>query len=190
MNVDLRDRWRAEQQRAAAASDPMAPLVSLATVARNGQPEVRTLVLRWLEDQAALFVNATSPKWAAIAAEPRVALLAYWPSLKIQYRLDGTVTPLAAEPVQRSWRMRPPVPRKLDQLYESHAAQSSVLPAAADLESWLAATDEDPRAVPASATGLHFVPERIERLALHDNAPHDRAQARAANRWQLERLMP
>jgi pyridoxine/pyridoxamine 5'-phosphate oxidase len=190
VSEDLRERWRAEQQRAVAASDPMAPLVSLATVARTGQPEVRTLVLRWLNDQPALFVNATSPKWEAITAEPRVALLAYWPSLKIQYRLDGTVTPLAAEPVQRSWRMRPPVPRKLDQLYESKAAQSSVLPPSEDLASWLAATDEDPQAVPASATGLLFAAERIERLALQDNAPHDRAQARAAHQWQLERLMP
>lgn len=168
----------------------MAPLISLATVACDGQPEVRTLVLRWLEDQPALFVNATSPKWRAIETEPRVALLAYWPSLRIQYRLDGSVTPIAAEPVQRSWRLRPAVPRKLDQLYESKAAQSTVLPEGASLERWLAATDPDPQAVPASATGLLFAPQRIERLLLQDDEPHDRCQARAENGWQLERLMP
>ncbi|MEM1231399.1 MAG: pyridoxamine 5'-phosphate oxidase family protein [Pseudomonadota bacterium] len=190
MTDSLLGRWRAEQAAAAELADPMAPLVTLGTVATDGQPELRTLVLRWLEDQPALFVNATSPKWASVQAQPRVSLLAYWPSLKIQYRIDGTVTPLAAERVAASWRLRPAIPRKLDQLYERWAPQSAVIESAGALQEALATVSAEPDEVPAGATGLAFTPLRIERLALADDAPHDRTQALAETQWETQVLMP
>lgn len=190
MTGSLLQRWRQEQDAARQAGDPNASLIVLATVSPAGQPEARTLVLRWVEHEPALFVNRTSPKWQSIEAEPRVALLAYWPSLEIQYRIDGQVEPLADAVVHGSWRARPAIPRQLDQLYESFVPQSGVLADPAVLEMRLEDTSPDPAQVPAAASGLLLRPERIERLKLQSNAPHERSQAHVSSDWAEEYLMP
>ena len=50
--------FQADRSRAREAGDPMAAVCVLATVSDEGQPEARTLVLRLVEEQLALFMQA------------------------------------------------------------------------------------------------------------------------------------
>ncbi len=66
-------RLREDRARARALQDPYADLCALATVDVRSHPQVRTLVLRDLDNGLAVFVNATSPKWRTMN---RVAAMA------------------------------------------------------------------------------------------------------------------
>lgn len=66
--------------------------VQLATVAPDGGPRVRTLVLRGADPAACtvrLHTDTRAEKGPQIAAEPRVEICAYDPRAKIQLRLRG-----------------------------------------------------------------------------------------------------
>jgi hypothetical protein len=68
---------------------------SVATVAADGAPSVRTVVLRGADPAARIVrfhTDARSRKAAELAAEPRIALHAYHPGAKIQLRLAGRAT--------------------------------------------------------------------------------------------------
>lgn len=67
--------------------------VQLATVAADGAPEVRTLVLRafaWPPGRLELHSDVRAAKVAAIAATERVALLAWSAEEQLQLRFSGT----------------------------------------------------------------------------------------------------
>ena len=57
-------RLREDRIRARGLNDPYAELCALATVDSGRNPQVRTLVLRDLDDRLAVFVNASSPRVA------------------------------------------------------------------------------------------------------------------------------
>lgn len=64
----------------------------LATVAADGAPQARVLVLRQVERDARLLrlhSDARTPKVAQIRAEPRVSLLLYDPGARLQLRIAG-----------------------------------------------------------------------------------------------------
>lgn len=185
-------RFRGERQQAAEADDPMAALLSLATVSSAGTPEVRTLVLRDVENQLAIFINRTSPKWQSLQTQPQLQFMTYWPSAMLQYRFDCTCSAMAPDIVHPSWLLRPESPRRLDHLYDSQAPQSSavqdrpwLLAQAAEISPTLLETPT------ANAIGLFLEPRAIERLDLNmSGAPHDRRRYRSANGWKEEILVP
>ena len=120
---------RADRERATALGDPMASLCVLATVG-DGEPEARTLVLRDLrsaqgEPILGVFMNRTSPKCAQLGQSACVAAVVYLPSLSVQYRLRCTLKELPADLVRSSWLLRPPIPKRMDWLYEERP-QSTV----------------------------------------------------------------
>ena len=169
-------RLRDDRARAGELGDAHANLCVLATVDSLNQPQLRTLVLRDLDDRLAVFVNATSPKWPSMR---RVAVLVYLESLGVQYRLDCDSEPVSASTVRTHWRLRPDIPKKMDWLYERHP-QSSQFDSREQLLAALAALPE-PTDAPDSARGLYLAPQRIERLNVnHASGVHDRRQ------WQLE----
>ena len=63
----------------------MAAVCVLATVDEDGRPEARTLVLRQVEDDLALFMHTSSPKWQQL--QHGGSINTYWPSVEIQYRM-------------------------------------------------------------------------------------------------------
>ncbi len=181
-SLDLSDmdplRWlENDRARAHESQDAHANLCALATVDSHNQPQMRTLVLRDLDDRLAIFVNATSPKWPAM---DRVAVMVYLASLGVQYRLNCDTEPMPAATVKQHWQLRPAIPKRLDWLYERHN-QSSELASREQLLAALAAVSvPTPLVAPESARGLYLKPHRIERLNVnHANGVHDR------RRWQL-----
>jgi pyridoxamine 5'-phosphate oxidase len=90
----LFDAWFAEAQ----ASEPNdANAMALATADVSGQPAVRMVLLKdHGPDGFVFYTNQQSRKATDIAADPRVALLFHWKSLRRQVRIEGPVTPVTA----------------------------------------------------------------------------------------------
>ena len=82
--------WLAE----ATATEPNDPnAVALATVDADGMPDVRTVLLKDIEDAGFVFyTNYDSAKGTQIAATGKAAFVMHWKSLRRQVRVRGTVT--------------------------------------------------------------------------------------------------
>lgn len=96
-----------------AAADPRHPcrIVQLATAGRDGAPRLRSVVLRGVDPAARvlrLHTDRRSAKVAEIAAEPRVALLAWDPRARMQLRAAGRAEILTHGPAwQAAWEATP-----------------------------------------------------------------------------------
>lgn len=183
-------QWlREDRVRARALQDPYAELCALATVDARNLPQVRTLVLRDLDDRLGVFVNATSPKWPSMESVAAVVFLA---SLGVQYRLSCATEPIPAELVRTSWQLRAEMPKRLDWFYENRT-QSSAMGSREQLLAELAAQQvPEPLAAPESARGLYLLPDDIERLDLNQaDGVHDRRRWRLVDgTWRQQVLVP
>lgn len=151
------DRTAAREQ-----CDPWAALCAVATVTAAGQAEIRTLVLRDLEDRLALFFSATSPKWQQLRATKSVAIMIYLPSLQLQYRVRSHWAIIPPEIVHTHWQLRPSIPQRLDWLYDAQAQSTPI--DSDDLANLLEA--EPPTQAPPGAMGIWLDPYTVERLQL------------------------
>ncbi|HEU5284929.1 MAG TPA: pyridoxamine 5'-phosphate oxidase [Sphingomicrobium sp.] len=92
---ELFDRWFAEA-RAAEPNDPEA--MALATADADGRPSLRMVLLKAHgPDGFTFYTNLGSRKGAELAANPNVALLFHWKSLRRQVRIEGRVEGVPAE---------------------------------------------------------------------------------------------
>ena len=77
-------------------SDPNA--MSLATVDADGMPDVRTVLLKGVDEAGFVFyTNLGSAKGRELDANPRAALLFHWKSLRRQVRVRGTTSRVGDE---------------------------------------------------------------------------------------------
>ncbi len=88
----LFDSWFAE----ARASEPNdANAMALATTTPSGHPSLRMVLLKGHgPDGFVFYTNLDSRKGGELAANPHVALLFHWKSLRRQIRIEGAVTPV------------------------------------------------------------------------------------------------
>lgn len=73
-------------------------LMQLATVDIDGQPKVRTVVLRHADESTRsiiFYADKRSAKLAEIRAEPRVAMTCVDPTGKLQLRMEGLAEPVS-----------------------------------------------------------------------------------------------
>jgi pyridoxamine 5'-phosphate oxidase len=91
----LFEAWLAE----AKASEPNDPVaMTLATVAADGQPSARMVLLKGHDARGFVFyTNQESRKAGELAGTPRAALLFHWKSLRRQVRVEGPVSLVSAE---------------------------------------------------------------------------------------------
>lgn len=153
-------------------------ILTLATVGRDGGPEVRTVVLRGFDPvrrEAWFHTDARSPKAASIAVEPRVALHWYDAELRLQVRIAARAMLHHGDAIARdAWRRSRPMSRAC---YTAAAPPGSVV-----------ATFPDAPASPDDGddTGLaHFAAVRctftaVELLSLHASG-HQRARLDVAS---------
>ena len=86
--------------------EPLA--MSVATVDASGRPDVRTVLLRFLDQQGPGFVsNLQSAKGVQIAANPAVAAAIVWPAMYRAIRFRGVARQLGRDEVGRYFRERP-----------------------------------------------------------------------------------
>lgn len=188
---DPLDRLAEDRRLAFTRQDPCAGLCTLASLDASGWPDARTVVLRDLADQLAVFVNATSPKFAHL---DRVSVVVWLPTLNVQYRLRCGTTPVPQALVAESWQLRPEPPKHMDWLYTLKQGQSTAIDSREALLEALAALElPDPLVAPETARGFYLNPERIDRLDLGmENGVHDRRRYRRGNPggWHEEVLVP
>ena len=183
-----------DRRKARLAGDPWANLCVLSTTDSAGDPQARVVVLRDLEQRLAVFINATSPKHAQLPNSQRHAVLAYFASLGVQYRLTVSFEAVPATTVRKSWLERPRIPKIMDWLYERVHAQSSEVASREYIDKRYAELDELlPKSVeaPPHALGYYLVIEQMERLELAGDRVHSRQRYRCVgSRWQSSELIP
>jgi len=179
-------------QQALAASLPEPNAMTLATVSAAGQPAARTVLLRGYDERGFVFyTNYDSRKGEEIAANPRVALLFFWPELERQVRIEGMAAPVAPEESDAYFRTRPHGSR----LGAWASRQSAVIPGRGVLEAEMEALaakypgDDVPR--PPHWGGYRVMPTAIEFWQGRPNRLHDRLRyLPVGDGWRLERLAP
>lgn len=171
-------------------ADPHAMVV--ATADARGRPSARAMLLK--EWSAAGFVFASnygSRKGREIEANPRGALLFYWPGHQRQVRLEGRIAAVRAPESDAIWAERP----RGAQLGAWASPQSRAIGGRAVLEANRARAAarfaSGPIARPARWGGYRLVPDRIEFWQGRADRMHDRLlYTRRRGGWTHARLAP
>jgi pyridoxine/pyridoxamine 5'-phosphate oxidase len=190
--VDLLGQFFTDRDLARAERDPTAN-VCWAASAADSNPQVRTLVLRDLDQRLALFINSTSPMWKELSHTPRICIVTFFGTQNLQYRFDCELEEIPKQIVHDSWQMRPDAPKRMDWYYTRGKPQTSPIESRAELLEAVAAVDlPDPLVAPHTSRGLYLLPERIERLDLNqENGIHDRCEIRLNDgTWHATTLVP
>lgn len=92
LSADPIDQFAAWYQAARTAGQPEPEAMALATSGADGQPSVRYVLLRGLDERGFVFyTNGQSRKGAEMAANPRAALAFRWLTVDRQVRVRGPV---------------------------------------------------------------------------------------------------
>ena len=82
--------------------------VALGTVAADGQPSIRQVLLKgWDRDGFVFYTNYRSPKARQLDQNPRAALNFYWRGLERQIRIEGLAQRLSAQESDAYFATRP-----------------------------------------------------------------------------------
>ena len=182
-------RWM-EDAKVSELNDPNA--MSLATSTPDGTPSVRIVLLKRYDEQGfAFYTNGDSRKGGELRVNPKVALCLHWKSRQRQVRIEGAVTELPPDDVDRYFAHR----QRMSQIGAWASQQSRPLKSREEL---MALTEkyesEFPEDVPRPPYWTGFVanPSRIEfwqegAYRLHDRVVFTRSEGCA---WVKQRLFP
>jgi len=166
--------------------------MALATVGRDGFPQVRTVLLKSFGAGGfVFFTNLQSEKGQAIAADNRVSLLFFWSELQRQVRITGSAERVSDAEADEYFRTRPVNSR----LGAWASEQSQVIPSRRHLEHRFFdyekefAHQEIPR--PHYWGGYRVVPLKMEFWQGRENRLHDRFLfLLQGGQWTISRLAP
>jgi len=189
--VEAIEEWLAEATSCTDRPNPNA--VALATAGTDGQPSVRMMLLKGLDDRGAvIYTNLESRKGGQILENPRVALLLHWDLLGRQVRIEGVATPVSDEEADAYFASRPWASRigavASDQsrpLQSREALAERVIEVAMQYPLGSAV----PR--PSHWSGFRVSLDRVELWQEGDDRLHDRiVYTPSADHWSRERLWP
>lgn len=180
------------QARSTDIADPTAMI--LATVAANGQPSQRTVLLKYFDEQGfVFFTNFESRKAWEIKENPRVSLLFVWLELERQVMINGLAAKISTAESARYFMSRP----KESQMAAWVSSQSRPLSSRQLLmQKFLemkTKIGEGKVPLPSFWGGYRVEPFEIEfwqggRNRLHDRFRYTREEG--GNVWTIERLAP
>ena len=167
--------------------------VVLGTVAPDGQPSTRIVLLKALDARGfSFFTNYESRKARELAANPRASLTFPWHALERQVNVEGRVSKLPRAEAEGYFKLRP----RGSRLGAWASNQSQVISGRDALETRMKELEvqypgeEIP--TPPNWGGYVLAPERIEfwqgrPSRLHDRLRYTRVQG---GDWKIERLSP
>jgi len=168
---------------------PTTNAMTLATVAADGTPGARIVLLKGADQNGFVFyTNYQSRKGRELAANPRAALLFHWVELEREVRIEGMVEKTNAAESDAYFSSRP--------LGSRHAAiaspQSTVVANRTVLETRFAEAEKNPEpARPAHWGGYRLTPAVVEFWQGRPNRLHDRLlYTRTGKHWNISRLAP
>lgn len=189
------DKWLRD---AIAAEHPEPTAMALATASPDGEPAVRIVLLKGLDERGLVFFTGyESDKGRQLAANPRASACFFWVLLERQARVTGRVARVSREETEAYFRSRP----RESQLGAWASAQSTVIAGRSELEARLAevrarfgATGDVP--CPPAWGGYRLTPDRVELWQGRPSRLHDRLRYTRTSgpgdepAWRIERLSP
>lgn len=166
--------------------------MSLATVDTNGQPALRTVLLKYFDEHGfVFFTNYESRKAEHIEAHPKVAALFPWIGLNRQVSIEGSVRRISKSESLKYFSSRP----RESQIGAWVSDQSKAISSRGLLEQKLAEMKrkfgEGKIPLPTFWGGYQIVPERIEFWQGRPHRLHDRFEYRLnESGWSIQRLQP
>lgn len=171
--------------------------ICILTTTDGGQAHARVLVLRDIAAQGLLiFSHASSPKWQQLQNNSGYEVLLYWPTLDLQYRIQGDWEEHSRDLLLKAWSNKPYEAKLLDVLYQAHP-ESSEIPnrkfleeKVAELKTLYPQSEDIP--FPDSARGIWLLPKQIEyyRLSTADRLHHRYLYEKHKDGWTLKTLCP
>lgn len=167
--------------------------MSLCTVNDEGQPWVRTVLMKLFDPQGfVFFTNLESRKSRQIRDNPRVAALFPWVALARQVQITGRAEPISTAEALRYFVTRP----RGSQIGAWSSPQSQVISSRSILEAKVAemrerfAHGEIP--LPHFWGGYRIVPATIEFWQGRESRLHDRFlySRESDGGWRIDRLAP
>ncbi|MDY7093573.1 MAG: pyridoxamine 5'-phosphate oxidase [Acidobacteriota bacterium] len=171
---------------------PEPTAMTLATADTEGQPSLRTVLLKEVEGEDFVFyTNYESRKGRELAANPKAALLFFWPQLERQVRIEGIVQRDSQEAAEAYFKSRP----RGSRLGAWASPQSRPLKNRRELEEAFAAVEErfadGEVPLPSHWGGYRLTPTALEFWQGRPSRLHDRfLYSRDADGWSLRRLAP
>ena len=141
--------------------DPARPVMTLATVSAEGNPDARTLLLSEYDEHGFYFHTDTrSRKVRQLAADGRVALMLHFPDRARQLTVQGVAEVAPGDELRRAFRARSPY---LQQLAWQNTVEFAGLPLADRIAAWSAFTHDhtDGFGQPLTWTGYLVRPSRL-----------------------------
>ena len=170
--------------------DPNA--MSLATVGMSGNPSVRIVLMKDVDERGFVFyTNLEGRKGRELRTHPFASICFHWAALEMQVRAEGPVAQVSDAEADAYFATRP----RESQIGAWASIQSQPIEHASDLETRVAeftekfAGKEVPR--PAFWSGFRLRPERIEFWKARPGRLHERhLYTRAGESWTMETLYP
>jgi pyridoxamine 5'-phosphate oxidase len=171
---------------------PMPDSFTLATVAPDGKPDARMLLLKGVDEKGFVFyTNYESRKADEIAKNPNATMVFHWNELFRQVRVEGRLEKVTAQESDAYFQSR----LRGSRIGAWASKQSSVISNREELEAKVREIElrykGQPIPCPPFWGGFRLIPERIEFWQGRPSRLHDRlCFVREGSGWKMLRLSP